>query len=122
MGGPENNGGGGISPSYKSWGEEQIARLLERNGIAYQYEYPLAVVDRGKVRIHYRDFRLPEYSLVVEYFGVNGDADYDEQARHKMEVYKRAGVDALFLTRVISDNYSYRSRCLSYECYYNQNP
>jgi hypothetical protein len=82
-----------------SWGEEQIARLLERNGIAYQYEYPLAVVDRGKVRIYYPDFRLPEYSLVIEYFGVNGDGSYDEQARHKMEVYKRAGVDALFLTR-----------------------
>lgn len=76
MGRSENDGRGNISPSYKSCGEEQIARLLERNGIAYQYEYRLAVVDRGKVRIYYPDFRLPEYSLVVEYFGVNGDGSY----------------------------------------------
>jgi len=88
-----------IKPSYKSWGEEQIARLLERNGIAYQYEYPLALVERGSVRLHYPDFRLPEYGLVIEYFGVNGDKDYDERTRYKMEVYKQAGVDALFLTR-----------------------
>lgn len=88
-----------IKPSYKSWGEEQIARLLERNGIGHQYEYPLAIVDRGKVHLYYPDFRLPQYGLVIEYFGVNGDKDYDDRTRHKMEVYKRAGVDALFLTR-----------------------
>ena len=91
--------GNSIKPSYKSWGEEQIARLLDRNGIAYQYEYPLAVIDRGRVRLNYPDFRLPKYGLVIEYFGVNGDKDYDERTRHKMEVYKQAGVDALFLTR-----------------------
>lgn len=89
----------GIKPSYKSWGEEQIARLLDRNGIAYQYEYPLEVIDRGRVRLNYPDFRLPEYGLVIEYFGFNGDKNYDERTRHKMEVYKQAGVDALFLTR-----------------------
>jgi len=43
---------------YRSRGEEQIARFLERNGIAYQYEYPLAVIDQGKTRIYYPDFRL----------------------------------------------------------------
>jgi hypothetical protein len=26
------------------------------------------------------------------------------------------------MRNVISDNYSYRSRCLSYECYHNQDP
>ena len=84
----ENNSNIDISTSYKSWGENQIARLLERNRIAYQYEYPLAVVDRGKTRIYYPDFRLPEYGLVIEYFGVNGDSRYDERRRHKIEIYK----------------------------------
>lgn len=88
-----------INPPYKSWGEEQIARLLDRNRISYQYEYPMAVVDAGKTRLYYPDFRLPEYGMIIEYFGVNGDSDYDERRRHKMEAYKKAGIDGLFLAR-----------------------
>ena len=84
---------------YKSWGEEQIARLLERNRISYQYEYPLAVQDRGKLRIYYPDFRLPEQGLIIEYFGMNGNSDYDKRTKHKLEVYRQAGIDGLFLTR-----------------------
>jgi len=88
-----------IAPSYRSWGEEQIARLLDRSRITYQYEYPVAIVDRGKTRIYYPDFRLPEYGLIIEYFGVNGDSGYDQRTKHKMEVYKQAGIEGLFLTR-----------------------
>jgi len=83
---------------YKSQGEEQIARLLERNGIAFQYEYPLAVQDHGKTRLYYPDFRLPEYGLIIEYFGMNGDPGYDARTRHKIGVYKQAGIEGLFLT------------------------
>lgn len=82
----------------KSRGEVQIARLLERNEIAYQYEYPLAVIDSGKTRIWYPDFRLPEYGMIIEYFGVNGDSGYDDRTRHKMEVYKKTGIEGVFLT------------------------
>ncbi|MFC1794069.1 hypothetical protein ACFL3Q_10840 [Planctomycetota bacterium] len=88
-----------IKSPYKSWGEEQIARLLDRNRITYQYEYPVAVIDREKTRLYYPDFRLPEYGLVIEYFGINGDSGYDQRKRHKIEVYKKAGIDGLFLTR-----------------------
>ncbi len=86
-------------PAFRSWGEEQIARLFERNTIAYQYEYPLAIQDQGKVRIYYPDFRLPEYGLIVEYFGVNNDPAYDKRTEHKIAAYKQAGIDGLFLTR-----------------------
>ena len=82
----------------KSKGEVQIARLLDRNNIAYQYERPAAVVDRGKVRIWYPDFHLPEYGMIIEYFGVNGKKGYDEQAKPKMSVYKQNGIEGLFLT------------------------
>jgi hypothetical protein len=99
MGQYRTNRRSAIQPLYKSWGEEQIARLLDRNGISYQYEYPVAVVDRGKTRLNYPDFRLPEYGLVIEYFGVNGDSGYEERKRHKIEAYKKAGIDGLFLTR-----------------------
>jgi len=88
-----------ISQSYKSWGEDQIARLLDKNQIAYQYEYPLAVIDRGKTRLNYPDFRLKDFGIIIEYFGVNGDSGYDERAKHKREVYKQAGIDGLYLTR-----------------------
>jgi len=91
--------GNEIRTAYKSWGEEQIARLLDRNGITYQYEYPTAVVDQGKVRIYYPDFMLSGYGLIIEYFGVNGDPGYDQRTQHKMEVYKQAGIEGLFLTR-----------------------
>jgi hypothetical protein len=84
--------------SYKSKAEVQIARLLQRNNIAYRYEYPLAVVDRGKTKIWYPDFRLPEYDLIIEYFGVNGDAGYEERTRHKTHVYRDNGIEGLFLT------------------------
>ena len=83
---------------FKSKGEVQIARFLGRNNIAYQYERPAAVVDSGKVRIWYPDFHLPEYGMIIEYFGVNGKKDYDEQAKHKMRVYKQNGIEGLFLT------------------------
>jgi hypothetical protein len=82
---------------FKSRGEKQIMRLLERNGIAYEHEYPLAVIDRGKTKIWYPDFYLPEYGMFVEYFGIDGDPGYDERTRHKMEVYKKAGIEGLFL-------------------------
>ena len=82
----------------KSRGEVEIAKLLERNEIAYQYEYPLTVIDRGKTRIWYPDFRLPEYGVIIEYFGVNGDSGYNARTRHKMEVYKNTGIEGVFLT------------------------
>lgn len=84
--------------SFKSKGEVQIARLLERNRIVYEYEHPTAVLDKEKVKIWYPDFHLPEYGIIIEYFGVNGKSSYDEQARHKIEVYKHNGIEGLFLT------------------------
>ena len=83
---------------FKSRGETQIARFLERNNIEYFYEHPLAVVDRGKVRTWYPDFTLPEYRLIMEYFGVNRDPLYKEQTRHKLDVYKSNGIEGIFLT------------------------
>jgi len=83
---------------YKSGAEVQIARLLEKSGIAYRYEQPWAIVDRGKTRIWYPDFYLPEYSVIIEYFGINGNSDYDERTKHKIETYKQNGIEGLFLT------------------------
>ena len=83
--------------SFKSRGEREIAEFLDRQEIAYQYEYPLAVVDRGQTRIWYPDFRLPEYGTIIEYFGMHGDSLYNGQMAHKMKVYKEAGIDGIYL-------------------------
>lgn len=83
---------------YASKGEVQIARLLDREGIAYLYEYPLAVVDCGRVRIWYPDFKLPECGMIIEYFGITGDAGYEDRTLHKKEVYRANGIEGLYLT------------------------
>lgn len=84
--------------AYRSKAETQIARLLDREGIPFQYEYPLAVIDRGHVRIWYPDFRLRDYGMIMEYFGMNGNADYRKRAEHKMQVYRQNGIEGVFLT------------------------
>jgi len=89
---------GGVQHGYRSRGEVQIARLLERNGIAYKYEHPVAVIDRGKTKIWHPDFYLPEYAMIIEYFGINGNRDYDERTEFKKKVYGENGIEGLFLT------------------------
>jgi hypothetical protein len=82
---------------YKSQGERRIAGFLDTQDIAFQYEYPLAIKDREQVRIWYPDFRLPEYGMIIEYFGMNGNDAYNEQMFHKIDTYKRAGIDGIYL-------------------------
>lgn len=81
---------------YKSKGEMQIAMLLDNHRIRYQYEYPLAVKERGKVRIWYPDFHLPEYGLFLEYAGMKNES-YKKMLQYKKQVYKNAGIEVLFV-------------------------
>lgn len=82
---------------YRSEGERQIARFLEHHGIKYEYEQPLAVVDRGKVRIWYPDFHLPEYGLFFEYIGIEENNGYASQLEHKRKVYAEMGLPVIFM-------------------------
>jgi len=86
------------TPAYRSKAEVQIARLLDREGIAFRYEHPLAVIDRERTRIWYPDFTLPEYGMIIEYFGMNDDPGYRKRAEHKMQVYRETGIKGVFLT------------------------
>jgi hypothetical protein len=71
---------------------------LTRQKIVFQYEYPLAIKDRGQVRLWYPDFRMPQYyGMIIEYFGMNGNSGYDEQTIHKIETYKQAGIEGIYL-------------------------
>jgi len=80
---------------FKSAGEAQIARCLDRYGIPYRYEAPLAVLDRDKVRIWYPDFQLAGYGVLIEYAGVRENPDYERTLERKKSVYRANGLDAL---------------------------
>jgi len=51
--------------------------------------------DSDKPKIWYPDFFLPEFALHLEYFGINGNSDYDKRSRHKESVYKANGLDVI---------------------------
>lgn len=72
---------------YKSEGERRIAEFLEEARIDFVYEKPILIEDKGKQRIWYPDFWLPDYSIIIEYFGVVGEEAYDLAIKHKMKVY-----------------------------------
>jgi len=78
-------------------GEKQIARMLRRYGVRYMYEHPVAVRDRGKVRVWYPDFWLPEYAIAIEYVGGISSDDYAAGIEHKREVYRDTGVACVFV-------------------------
>ena len=81
-------------PNYKSRVERQIGDMLTERRIPFIYEKPTAVMDRGLLRINYPDFSLQSGPL-IEYFGVMGDRNYMEQARHKLQVYQANQFDAI---------------------------
>ena len=85
-------------PPYRSQGEAQIGRLLDRYGIAFFYEQPLLIHDRGRQRTWHPDFTLPGYNnLVVEYAGMPDRDDYMNGIRHEKRAYQANGIEALFL-------------------------
>lgn len=85
-------------PPYRSRGEAQIGRLLDRSGIAFLYEQPTRIYDRGRHRIWHPDFTLPTLnSLIIEYAGMMDIPDYAAGIRHKAATYARNGIPAVFV-------------------------
>jgi DNA helicase IV len=75
----------------KSYGEQQIANLLFRNDVNYHYERALPIRINGAV---YRpDFTIPPQesggkTVVIEYFGMQGNAGYDRLSADKRAFWK----------------------------------
>ena len=89
---------GPLEPPYKSRGEAQVGRLLDRYGIPFFYEQPTLVLDRGRHRIWRPDFTLPDRNgLVVEYAGMPDVPDYMDGIRHKQHAYAANGMHAVFI-------------------------
>jgi len=85
-------------PPYRSRGEAQVGRLLDRYGISFFYEMPTVVYDRGRFRVWQPDFTLPTYgNLIVEYAGMPDRPTYMDGVRHKQQAYRANAMPALFL-------------------------
>jgi len=71
----------------KSYGEKVIADFLFEHNIAYKYERNHWWSD-----INYRPdftiFKTPKSGVIIEYFGLKGDADYDEMSDAKRKYWK----------------------------------
>lgn len=70
----------------KSFGEKTIANVLFEHGVEYRYERNFRWDD-----VNYRpDFTIPlrpKGGVIIEYFGIEGDADYDEMSQKKREFW-----------------------------------
>lgn len=84
---------------YGSSGERQIARALAGHGVRFLYEHPVAVVDRGKVRVWYPDLWLPDYCIAMEYVGIKDDADYSRRTAHRKAIFEEAGIPYLMIAK-----------------------
>ncbi|KXB06971.1 hypothetical protein AKJ51_02400 [candidate division MSBL1 archaeon SCGC-AAA382A20] len=84
--------------SYRSRGERKIADFLTDTGLSFRYEAPLLVEDKGKPKIWYPDFKLPDYHMVIEYFGIRGDPGYRRMKDRKRKVYKANNIPAFLIT------------------------
>jgi hypothetical protein len=89
---------GPLEPPYKSRGEAQVGRLLDRHGVPFFYEQPTLIYDRGRHRLWRPDFSLPTYNgLIVEYAGMPDKPDYAAGIRHKQHAYAANGIPAVFV-------------------------
>jgi len=85
-------------PPYRSRGEAQVGRLLDRYGIPFLYEQPTVIYDRGRNRVWHPDFTLPQYnSLIIEYAGMPDVPDYAAGIRHKQRAYQANEIPAMFI-------------------------
>ncbi len=95
---PLENRLGPLEPPYKSRGEAQVGRTLDRHRISLFYEQPTLIYDRGQHRIWRPDFTLPTYNgLIIEYAGMMDLPDYAAGIRHKSRAYKANGIPAVFV-------------------------
>lgn len=81
----------------KSFGEKLIANTLFENGIEYRYEF----LHKWNGANYRPDFTINggDARVVIEYFGLSGRPDYDEQAERKRQYWKnRSGWDLVEVT------------------------
>ena len=87
-----------LEPPYRSKGEAQVGRLLDRYGLPFFYEQPILVLDDGGYRFLNPDFTLPTYnSLVLEFAGMPDRPDYMRKLHYKQRAYHDNAIPAIFI-------------------------
>lgn len=69
----------------KSFGEKVIANFLFEHDIQYRYERAFKWWDSSNYR---PDFTLEQHNIVIEYFGLQGDPDYDALSDGKRKYWQ----------------------------------
>lgn len=69
----------------KSFGEKVIANFLFEHDVRYRYEQAHWWEDR----VYRPDFTLTGRKIVIEYFGMGGDPEYDREMRKKQEYWRQ---------------------------------
>lgn len=81
-----------------SMGEKKIADFLFTHGIDYDYDKQITLRGNEKNKNGYDtswcrpDFYLNEFNVIIEYLGMVGASDYDENMEKKKRLYKEAMV------------------------------
>jgi hypothetical protein len=91
----------------KSRGEALIDNWLYRHDIKHVYE-PVVSVQGQYIK---PDFHLPDLDIYVEYWGLEGDPEYDTRKAQKLTVYRMAG---LKLEQITNDDLANLDRRLAY--------
>ena len=70
----------------KSFGEKRIANVLFENDVDYRYE---AAHDWGDGSPYRPDFTIWKSKVVIEYFGMTGNPEYDDQTEKKKDYWEK---------------------------------
>ncbi|MBO4398634.1 MAG: hypothetical protein J5795_00745 [Lachnospiraceae bacterium] len=91
----------------RSKAEWMIAEKLYKNGIPYQYEFPVFLKNLGTVRPDFRCLNVRKRKIILwEHQGMMGEPDYACNAIHKMQSYEENGYyvgDNLIVTEEAAD-------------------
>jgi hypothetical protein len=80
-------------PNLKSEGEKKVWKFLNELGIDVRYEQPFMIQDSHNYwRIFYPDFYLPDFGILIEYYGVENNENYDKIRDDKKEAYSNTGM------------------------------
>lgn len=72
----------------QSEGERIVADELAALGLAFRYDNRFRIIKGYAIR---PDFYLPEFDLYVEYWGMEGNLDYEIGMMEKKKLYQQAG-------------------------------
>lgn len=80
----------------QSYGERLIADFLYEKGIYFDYDKQITLKGNKKNKYGYNtkwirpDFYLTEFDIIIEYWGMKGNIDYNKEMYNKKRLYKEA--------------------------------